>query len=117
MINFEPPNFSSPEYQRSLLESARTDFVRYYKTATPVDADYMDKLVIAHAGLVQLNSEPRKDLPQEARDRLERSSDKLEQGFTVFREAVRACPTFAALTGGEKEQIDRVVFQFRPPLD
>lgn len=99
----------------SFLVTARRDFAGFYRIATPRDTTLMDGLVGTHAGLVVGINMPRKHLDPESRALLERECDKTERVFTTLREAVRACPTFKALSVGEQLMIERVIFDVRPP--
>lgn len=93
-----------------MLAEIRRDFRHFYATATPADARLLDQLILTQGALVLGFSVPRECCPPELRRKLERSTDEMERAFTKLREAVRACPTFAALNEAGRQQIERDVF-------
>lgn len=98
-----------------LLADARRDFAGYYESATPADAMLLDGLVMAHAALVVGYNSLVTETDPGIRGELERNCVKAEQVFSGFRERVRRCPTFSALSPGEQVAIHRVVFTVQVP--
>ena len=106
---------SSEEHKRELLAAARQDFPAFYRAATPDDKMRMDGLVMAHVALRVGLVANRDGLHGPFRDALEKVTDMAEREFTKAREAVRACPTFTALSAGEQLHIELVIFEVKPP--
>ena len=102
---------------RDFLADARRDFRQFYATATPTDAGLMDGLVMAHVAVVVGLNTPRDGLVSDDRFEVERACNFAEQKFSELREAVRTCPTFRALIAAERAQIERDVFEVRPPRE
>jgi hypothetical protein len=53
----------------------------------------------------------RLNLPDQIRNRFEKTSDAVDQLFTHFREAVRSSRTFASLRANEQDEIERLMFE------
>lgn len=99
-----------------LTQSARLSFPSFYATATPLEAELMDALVLAHAAFVIMLNAPREHIEPALRKEVERKTDETERIFTGLRESVRMTHTFKALSIGEQLAIERVVFTVRPAL-
>lgn len=97
-----------------MVATARRDFAWFYANATPLDATLMDNLVRGIAALTVLINTPREHVAPQIRTHLERTTDAVDQLFAAQREAVRACPTFTALSVAEQHAIERVLFAVRP---
>lgn len=74
----------------------------------------MDNLVRGLAAMTVLINTPRENVVPEIRRHLERTTDAVDQLFAAQRDAVRAYPTFTALSVGEQLAIERVLFTVRP---
>lgn len=103
-----------PEDPTDMVATARRDFAWYYEKATPLDTTLMDNFVRGLAAMTVLINTPRENVAPEIRRHLERTTDAVDQLFAAQREAVRACPTFTALSVGEQHAIERVLFAVRP---
>jgi hypothetical protein len=119
---FNPPSVNpfdaeSAEFKKALLYDARADFPAFYVAASEADAFLHDSLVLGYAAIVALTNAPREDLPDPMRQPVERAIDAFDQLFAACREAVRACPTFAALDAGERARIERKLFRVPPVAD
>jgi hypothetical protein len=95
--------------------AARRNFPGFYLLASVEDELMMDGLVMVRAALLPVINAPRHHAPKIIRDGLERTADAVERSFTDFREAVRACPTFARIDDEERELIERLLFEISAP--
>ncbi len=100
---------------RDFLGDARRDFREFYLLATPEDEGLLDGLVMAHAALVVGINTPRENVAPVIRHELEKTADSVERLFTDLREAVRDCPTFQRVSGGERFAIEKMALQVRMP--
>lgn len=105
-------NFPSRD---DFLADARRDFQEFYATATVQDKCRMDGLVMAHAALVVGMNTPRDGLNRASRAALERECIEAEQVFTQLREAVRACPSYAKASDGERCAIEKFALRVQMP--
>lgn len=105
----------SPENMHELLKASRRNFPGFYLTASEQDAGLLDGLVLAHVALATGINAPLEFVAPVIREQVERTTDATERVFMDFREAVRACPTFARVSIGEQIQIVRVLLNVSPP--
>lgn len=96
--------------EQETLANARLAYPFFYAAARPRDMALMDGLVIGRVALAGLFNQPREWLAEPIRREFERTTNGIEQLFTASREAVRGCPTFAALPQTERAKIERELF-------
>lgn len=73
----------------------------------------MNALVIGRVAVANLFNTPRGGLPGPLLHEFERTTNAVEQLFTVGREALRSCPTFTALAATDRAKIERELFEVR----
>lgn len=103
----------TPEDSRALLQWARAEFPCFYGSANARDIAMFDALVLSRVEFAAGISAPRKGLPHDARQVLERHTDAREREYAGLRDAVLHCDTFRALDAGERGKITQTLFD--PP--
>lgn len=111
-----PDSASYLPSREAFLAVARREYAAYYRIAAVRDAMLLDNLVMARVALLIALNMKRDRLPQEIRDRIERTTNATEQLYTKLRETVRATPAFQSLTPAEREPILRGAFEVCSPV-
>jgi hypothetical protein len=75
---------------------------RFFAAATAYDQLLLDNLVGAHAALIVGANTQRAFLMPDVRASLEKTTETVERVFTDLRALVRSCPTFRALSAGDR---------------
>lgn len=111
-----PDSASDLPSREAFLAVARVEFAAYYRIASVRDAMLMDNLVMARVALLIALNMNRDRLPQEIRDRIERTTNATEQLYTKLRETVRATPAFQSLPVADRQPILAGVFAVCSPV-
>jgi len=101
---------TSPAFKHALLKQARQEFRAFYSTATPLDAEYLDAVVMLRQALQIGVSAPRPPLGSPIREGLERTCDITERAFMDAKAALMQCCTFRWLPRADQMRIAGILF-------
>ena len=98
------------------VEAARAEFKAFYSKATPIDSTKMDRLIHLHRVLAEAyKARQMPGAPQP--DPTARSTNSAEREFIRTRFEISNCPTFRALTPGDRKRIESVLFDPFAPME